>query len=140
MTAAALRAARIVAGAPSGRWLQTSEHEQDEDDHEQHPDDAAWTVTPAPCVRPHGNDAQERQHKDDQEDRTDAHTSVPRCLACRGGPRIYDDLVFRLIAVGSAICTLAHLRGADRGGALATSPYLMAVRQGICCIAANAVL
>ena len=106
-----MRAGRTVEGVPSGRRLQTSENEQDEDDHEQHPDNAAWSVTPAPRVRPHRNDAQERQHKDDQENRTDAHTLYLAVASRRGGPRIDDDLWCRVMAVVGTICTLPHVCG-----------------------------
>ena len=103
-----MRASRMVTEAPSRRSLQTSEQEQDKNDHEQHPDDAAWSVPPAPRVWPNGNDAQKRQHKDDQENRTDAHTLHLAVVGRRGRPRIDDDLEHRLVAAADAICTLPH--------------------------------
>src|SRR2546426_2391636 len=56
---------------------QTSHQKQDDDDDYDHPDNAAWTVTPASAVRPRWQDANQDQNQDDQQNCAQAHELLP---------------------------------------------------------------
>jgi hypothetical protein len=98
---------RILTGAPTGGYLQTSEQEQDQDDHGQH--------------------------------RTDTHGVHLALVRRRGDPRTNRPLFVQVDPSRRHDLYVAEPLGWT--GRLATTiPYVTARHQGLCCIAANAVL